>query len=139
LAQFAWTLDFLSKLIFNKHIFKVTAYVFENPFGIYVLIPILIHMFGTNLALLLTYKEKINSKVILYSLVYIIILYGVSLSYPPPDRNVNCVYEICGLTQYTFANYTFFWPALIFFLIVIPTHGIQYMLYSFSRKSKKFK
>ncbi|MDA3855907.1 MAG: hypothetical protein PF569_06600 [Candidatus Woesearchaeota archaeon] len=137
IAQFLWTLDFLSKLIFNVYIFKVTRYVFEDIHGIYVLIPILIHVLSTNMAFYFTYKKKPTLKILFYSLVYLIFLYAMTLTYTDPARNINCVYEICGTTQLTFASYTYFWPIIVFFGIVIPSHGIQYLFYLYSRRKRK--
>lgn len=137
IAQFLWTLDFLSKSIFNVYIFQVTRYVFEDIPGIYVLIPILIHVLSTNMALYFTYKKKPSLKILFYSLVYLIILYAMSLSFTDSVDNVNCVYEICGATQLIFSSYTYFWPVIVFFGIVLPTQGIQYLLYLQSRKRRK--
>ncbi|MCA9460218.1 MAG: hypothetical protein KC550_06745, partial [Nanoarchaeota archaeon] len=71
LGQFAWTLDFLSKLLFDTYIFKVTQYVFESQNGLWVLLPIGIHMFSTNLALFFTYKRKPDIYTAFYSSIYI--------------------------------------------------------------------
>lgn len=135
-AQFLWTLDFLSKLFFNVYIFKVTRYVFEDLNGIGVLIPIMIHVVSTNLALYFTYKKRPNMKMLFYSLIYIIFLYGATLTYTLQERNVNCVYLICGATNLTFSSYTYFWPVILFFVIALPTQGIQYLIYKFHKNGK---
>ena len=129
LAQFFWTVDFIGKFFFDFYIFNVTNYVFEDINGVYVLIPILVHVLGTNLALFLVHHRKPKLKILIYSLVYVILLYGASLSYTDPERNINCVQYICGAQDYTFNGYTYFWPVLIFFFVVLPTHGIQCLLY----------
>jgi hypothetical protein len=134
LFQFAWTLDFLSKLIFNVYIFWVTDYLFNEPHGLYMLVPILVHILGANLALFMTYKEKPNLRALFYSLIYLVIIYWVSLAYTIPERNVNCVHLLCGIPQYTFPYYTNLWLLTALVLIVLPTHGIQYLLYRISQK-----
>jgi hypothetical protein len=136
IAQFLWSLDFFFKLFFNFYIFKVTRYVFEDSHGIIVLVPILIHVISTNLALYFTYKKRPNLKVLFYSLIYIMFLYATTLSYTLEERNVNCVYLLCGATNLTFSSYTYFWPVLLFFVVVFPTHGIQYLIYKHSIRKK---
>jgi uncharacterized integral membrane protein len=139
IAQFLWTLDFLSRLLTGNYIFKVTQYIFEEQLGAYILIPIGIHMLSINLALFLSYKRKPKLKTLLYSLVYIILLFAITLTYTLPERNVNCIQEICGIPQYTFPSYTFFWPAIVFFVIVLPTHGLQYLIYKLHKKKSIIK
>jgi hypothetical protein len=137
LGQFVWTLDFLGKIFFNYHIFNMTNYVFENPNGLWVLIPIGIHIFGTNVALFFTYKKKPNIYSAFYSLIYILFLYFGTLTYTLPERNVNWVFKIGGTINYANPIYTNAWPIIVFFLIAIPTQGIQYLLYKHYIKRKK--
>ena len=134
LGQFAWTLDFLGKIFFDFHIFNMTTYVFENPNGLWVLVPIGIHIFSTNLALFFTYKKKPNLLVAFYSLLYIIFLYASTITYTLVERNVNWVFQIGSTVGYAHPLYTNFWPLIVFFLIAMPTHGIQYLLYRWSKK-----
>lgn len=136
LAQFAWTIDFLGFLIFKLYIFKVTDYIFETPNGLWVLVPIGIHVFATNLALISTYKKKPNLITLFYSLIYIIFLFAGTLTYTLDTNNVNCVIQLCGATNLTFNGYTNFWPIIVFFFIAVPTQGIQYLMYKL-HKSKK--
>ncbi len=136
IIQFLWTIDFIFKLFFNLYIFDVTRYVFEDISGIAVLVPILIHIVSTNLALYFTYKKRPNMKGLFFSLIYIIFLYASTLLYTLEQENVNCVYLLCGANSLTFSSYTYFWPILLFFVIVVPTHGIQYLIYRHSRKNR---
>jgi len=134
IAQFLWTIDFAAKLLFNTYVFNVTRYVFEDIHGLYVLIPILIHVASTNLALLHTYKIKPRKKVLFYSFLYLLFLHGATVTYAAQDANVNCVWQICGLPQYTWEGYAAFWPAIIFLVVVIPTFAFQQALYNLHRK-----
>jgi hypothetical protein len=131
LGQFVWSLDFLGKIFFDVHVFKMTAYVFEADNGLWVLLPIAIHMFATNIAFFFTRKKKPNVYTLFYSLIYILFLYAATLTYTLIERNVNCVQLLCGVTDLTFNGYTYFWPLLVFFLIAIPTQGIQYLVYKY--------
>ena len=128
LFQFFWTVDFFSKLFFDSFIFGATSYVFEREFGILMLIPILSHLFVTSLSFILTYKYKPRLKSIFYSMIYAIVLYGFSLKFTLINSNVNCVHEICSLS-YAPLGYIYLWPVLILFLIIVPTHVIQYLVW----------
>lgn len=139
LGQFAWTLDFLGKLLFNVHIFNMTGYVFTSEKGFWVLLPIIIHIFATNIALYFSRKKKPTIKTLFYSMLYLMFLFGATLTYTDPQRNVNCIYALCGAVDLTFNNYTNFWLVLVFFLVVLPTQGIQYLLYRYSTKKNKKK
>ncbi len=136
LGQFVWTIDFLSRIFLGYNLFNMTNYVFDNPNGLWVLLPIGIHIFSTNLALYFTYKKKPNIYSAFYSLLYITFLYAGTITYTLTSRNVNCIFEICGFQELTFSNYSNFWPILTFFLVAIPTQGIQYFLYKLSRRPK---
>ncbi|MFW5704942.1 MAG: hypothetical protein ACOCXG_03780 [Nanoarchaeota archaeon] len=136
LGQIFWTLDFVFKLFFDFYLFGITDYIFEDPNGVLVLIPILVHVAATNIALFFTYKKKPTMHVFLLSVIYVIFLYGVSLTYTLEGKNVNCVYENCiGFLNFSF--YTYFWPVLVTFLVVLPTHLLQILIYrKYSRKKK---
>lgn len=134
LAQFLWTFDFLSRLLFGFHIFGFTTYVFESGEGFFILIPILIHIFATNIALYFTFKSKNPPIILFYSLIYLLFLYGTSLAFSDPNLNLNCVHQICGAVDKTPDWYTAFWPLITFFLVVIPTYLLQIVLYRLYRK-----
>jgi len=137
LVQFVWVIDLVFKLFFDVHALRVIGYMFENELGFFVLVPLAIHMLSTNIAFLSTYKRKPNAKVLIYSAMYVMIIFALTITYTPIDRNVNCVHEICGLRQYTFPSYTYFWPILVFSLMVLPTHGIQYLIYKYSKRKRR--
>jgi hypothetical protein len=134
LGQFAWTLDFLGKIFFDIHIFKMTAYVFEGERGLWVLLPLGIHILSTNLALYITRKRRPEMLTLLYSSIYMLFLYGGTLTYTLVERNVNCVHLLCGATDATFSHYTILWPILVFCIVILPTQGIQYLVYKYSTR-----
>lgn len=139
IGQFAWTLDFIGKLFFDFHIFKMTNYVFENPNGLWILVPIGIHIFSTNLALYFTRDKKPNIYTAFYSLIYILFLYAGTLTYTLAEKNVNWIFEIGGELNFSHPAYTPFWPILVFFILAIPTQGIQHLIYKWTKKTKQQK
>ena len=135
LAQFFWTMDFFSKLVFDIYIFKFTDYVFEAMTGAIVAIPILIHIFSTNIAFYFTYEHKTKSKVLLYSFIYLAILYLVTILFTPNSSNINCVSHICGFKEYTFIGYNYLWVFIVFLVVIVPTHLIQWWAYILNKKT----
>lgn len=136
IGQFVWILDLLSKLVFDIYLFNLTQYVFETPDVSWVTITIISHVLATNIALYFTYKSEPKRIILLYSFIYLILLYIITLSFTPIDRNVNCVYEVCGLTGLTFPFYFIFWPIAAFIVMVLPVYGLQNLLYNFSKRKK---
>ncbi len=128
LFQFFWTIDFFSKILFNKYIFGTTEYLFAEPYGWMVIIPILSHIVMMNLVLITTIKIKPQFTNLFYSTIYILFLFAFTVNFTPVDVNINCVHKVCNL-GYTFQGYTYFWPLFTFFLIILPTHIIQNLLY----------
>jgi hypothetical protein len=108
--------------------------MFTSELGFFVLVPLIIHSFSVNIAFLHTYKIKPKIEVLIYSAIYVMTIYALSLAYAPMERNVNCTHEICGLNEYTFKGYIFFWPILVFMVIILPTQGIQWLAYKWHRK-----
>ncbi|MFW6285681.1 MAG: hypothetical protein ACOC16_00760 [Nanoarchaeota archaeon] len=129
LGQFIWTIDFLGIFLFNYSIFNMTAYVFENQNGLWVLLPIGIHIFATNIALLFTYDKKPNKYTLFYSLIYILFLYTLTLIFTNPQSNINWIFNIGGTINYTHSLYTNSWPLIVFFVLALPTQLIQYLIY----------
>ncbi len=135
IAQFAWTLDLLFKLMFDTYLFGVCSYVFEESTGFWILIPIGIHVFATNFALILTANVKPGKMTLFYSSVYLLVLYGASLIYTMPSENVNCVHYLCGFPELKTDWYNYLWTVITFCFIVLPTQGIQYLVYLWCRRT----
>lgn len=129
LIQFLWFLDFLFALLFDFYIIGMTNYVFEDLVGFTILIPILLHIFSTNVALIFTFKEKTNYVVLFYSFFYLSFLFFLTFLFTSPENNINCIYEICEFESLTFPFYTYLWVPVMFFLIILPTFYFQKLLY----------
>ncbi|MBU0957509.1 MAG: hypothetical protein KKF56_01725 [Nanoarchaeota archaeon] len=134
LIQFVWAIDFLSYGISGFTVLGVTQYVFNGGMGIYTLVPIIVHLFSTNIALISTYEVKPKKITLLYSAVYILLLFSLTLTYAPPEKNINCIYFICTLEKFSIPGYFYLWPILIFLILALPTQGIQYLIYKHSKR-----
>lgn len=136
LFQFAWVIDFLSTIYLKVSPLGVTQYIFEGKMGWFVLVPILAHIFSTNLAFFLTYNHKPNSKILFYSIFYGFVLLISTTLFTSPQENVNFINSALGVSQQSFAGYPYLWLFVLFFGIILPTHGIQYLVYWFHKTKK---
>jgi len=128
LAQLAWTLDFSSKLIFNTYIFHVTTYIFEQPNTLQITISILIHFTTLIPAFLLTRKYKTKPKTIYYSLLYITMLYALTLLFTTPSNDINCVFNACSLSPAIANQLPQLYLPIAMILLILPTHLLQKLL-----------
>ena len=124
-GQLVWSIDFLSKIIFGVHFFNVTNYVFVQPYTFSTALTVLIHMFATTIALYHTRKFKPTRKTLIYSIVYLVVLYILTLTLTTPENNINWVFEIGGTIQYEHIIYTILYPLIAFIGVISPTHYLQ--------------
>lgn len=140
LIQFVWLIDFLIALLFSYYTLGITRYVFEDLSGLTIFIPILIHIFSTNVSLIFTFKEKTKDIVLIYSFIYLVLLYIFTLFFTSVENNINCIYEICSLEFLTPPFYTFFWIPIMFILIILPSYYLQkYLFYLYLRYKNNIK
>lgn len=108
-----------------------------SPFNnfLYLSATILFHL-STTFALFLTYKIKPNLRTINYSIAVIIVTYVSSLIFTPYDLNINRIILQWTFIPFTIPYYIVLWPFLAFIFLVLPTQGIQYLLYKWSIRNK---
>lgn len=97
----------------------------------------LIHL-TTVTALLLTLRHRPNKKTLLYSIALMFIIYLVTLTFTPANGYINFVYstgKLFNSFNFTIPNIVWFWPIITFLFIILPTQGIQYILYKFFKKN----
>lgn len=134
LGQFLWLIDFLAKTIFDVYLFGITDYIFTGEIGLLNLIPILAHILSTFLALLFTFREKTKKNVLFISVIYLFALFILTLIFTSSVNNINCIYQVCVYNNLTFAFYTYFWPLIVFLVVIFPTYLIQRALsYKFAK------
>ena len=107
-----------------------------NSFSI--LSTILVHL-ATFMALIFTIRIKPNRKTLIYSIVFMFGVYLVTLIFTSPQEYTNFVYSSGNLLNsfnFTIPHMVLLWPTLAFFLVILPTQGIQYILYRIFRKKK---
>jgi hypothetical protein len=102
----------------------------------HIAISFIIHMFSTNIALMMTYRIKPAKKSLVYSAACLIVMLVTTLAFTPPATNVNFVFYNTYLSSigFTAPYYTYSWGILVFGLVVMPTHFFQQIVY---RKTSK--
>lgn len=95
----------------------------------YITIAFILHLFSLNVALVLAYRIKPKPQALIYSLVFLAIIFSLSLAFTPSGMNINYVYNssFLGFTPF---YYTPLWFIFAFFMVVLPTYLIQKWMYN---------
>jgi hypothetical protein len=104
----------------------------------YITISFLVHLLSVNVALILTYKIKPKKESLLYSLLFLAIIFVLGLIFTPVDQNINYIYN-ADFLKVTIPYYTYFCIVLSFIFVILPTYAIQYFLYKISLRFIKIK
>ena len=97
---------------------------------LYILITILIHL-SSILAIYATIEIKTTKKSLIYSLVFTIIIYIVTLLFTPPNDYINYVYNLGPpIFEYLYSLYrVFHWIPMILIVFILPGYLIQKLIY----------
>jgi len=91
-------------------------------FSFSVLSTIFIHL-TTIFALMITIKTKPTKKTVFYSIIFMFLVYLVTLIFTPSSEGINFVYSTGDLLKsYNFLipNIIFLWPFLTFLFLILP-------------------
>ncbi len=125
--------------IFYKLVFDISvlgAFTDSLPMEtFYLSTGVLVHL-STSVALYLVHAEKPSKKTLYYSLSLLAIIYIGTLAFTPSDGYVNYVYSLGNLLPVTIPYYTYLWIPLAFVVVVLPTHGLQYLFYRLHKNKK---
>ncbi|MFW6230606.1 MAG: hypothetical protein ACOC32_01130 [Nanoarchaeota archaeon] len=124
IPQAIWSIDFIIRLLFGIFPFGVTAYMFEHVHGWSFIGSVLAHVFSSILAFGLVYRYRQSRRTLIYSAVYLLILFSASLLFSASAENINMV-RYLELGDIDFPGYTALWPILAFVLVVLPTFWLQ--------------
>jgi hypothetical protein len=129
LIQGVWLIDFLGHLVFGLYIFGVTKYIFAVPLSPASIISIVEHSLTMLIAIAVTYKIRPRAISLIYSFLYILLLYIITLLFTPPVANVNCVFQACVFkTALALPQFTALWPVFVMILAIVG-YLIQMWLY----------
>jgi hypothetical protein len=133
--QTGYALALIYKLTFGTSPFGITIDIL-GPFQ--TITTLILHL-STITILLTTYKIKPKKTSLLYSLIFLILIYSIILIFTTPGIttpvNYNYVYYSKILTPHI-PNYTKLWIPLAFLLIVLPTHFLQLLIYNSTKKKQ---
>jgi hypothetical protein len=136
--QTVFLFNFIYVIIYGGYPIGINEVVMRfTPF--FAISTIFTHL-ATILALILTFKIKPSKKILLYSVGFIFFIYFITLIFVSPDKEINFVYSAKSLLSplnLTIPNLTLLWPILIFLLVVLPSHGVQYLVYNLYKKFRK--
>lgn len=136
IPQVFWSMDFLSKLLFNKYIFGFTSYMFSPDYNPLLYYLSLDHLIITPIALIgLWYLGK---PVWAWegSLLHGVLLMIPSYIFANGD-NLNCMWKSCVPFIPTTTLYPILWPLIFVFLVILPTNWL--LIKGYARLRKKYK
>jgi len=121
-AELGWSLDFLSKLLFNFHIFGSTAYMFNPTYPAPLYWEGMQHLIILPLsltALFMIKKSEPNAwkLALTHGLIIVIISFLISSSF-----NLNCIHKSCISWIPTFSFYSLLFPLIYFAFCVLPVN-----------------
>lgn len=96
----------------------------------YITISYLLHLLPLNLALFFTYDIPPKIISLVYSFVIMLILFFLTIFFTKSKDNINYVDNIDFL-GFSIPYYKFLCIPIFFIFIILPTYGIQYLLYFF--------
>ncbi len=135
IPQFLWSIDFFSKLFFNKFIFGFTAYMFEGHWAFKLLS--YQHLFVFILALIaLILLGNADKRAWIGSLIHGIFLFIAGLLIPA-YYNINCVHKNC--LNFQAEPYFLVWWALFIVMVLITNFILVKITKLFKDKKKKKK
>jgi hypothetical protein len=138
IPQVIFLINFFYIFFLGKDLFNLFPNFFELN-SLYLLNTFVLHL-TTFIALLFTFKIKPQKSTFYYSLVLLVGIYLMSLIFTSPTDNINYVNSGVDLLKFSIPHYTLLWPFLVFLLLILPTQGIQYMIYQlWKRKGIKKK
>ena len=138
IPQVIFLIDFFYILLFGQDLFNLIPNFSELDF-LYLLITMLLHL-PTLIALYFTFKIKPQKSTLYYSGIFLAGIYLLTLIFTSSTGDINYVYSVLDFIKLSIPYYTFFWPVLAFLLLVLPTQGIQYVIYQlWKRKELKRK
>ena len=127
--QLFWSIDFLSKLLFNRFIFGFTDYMFSPYYDKALYILSWNHIFIMPIALVVLYFLNTPRKDAWKgSLLHSILLIPLSYMFAP-DLNLNCMHKSCLFFIPTFTFYKIIWPLIMLIIVIIPTNYLLHWIY----------
>lgn len=125
-----WDIDFIYYLILGKPLLGITDYFFiESSLNLSKIIS-LQHLFSIPLAVYALKKIGIKKGEDAWKMSFaqIILIFLVILFITPPEQNINCVFAMCGDTNFSGFFYRITWFVTFFAFILLTKFSIGKLL-----------
>lgn len=117
-----WTLDFLSKILFNKYLFGVTQYVFEQGLNL-LTISTLQHLLIVPLGIIALWFLGVSNDAWKYSFIHASLLW-IAGFLTGKEYNINCVFKNCIAYFENLEHYRIAWPVIVLIMIVLSNFAL---------------
>jgi len=135
-GQIGYVFIFMFKLLFG---ITLLGFVFNFAGPFYIVVTLIIHL-SSILALIAVYRVKPTKHSLLYSLLFLVIMYLAILTFTVPSTkigyNFNYIYYSQTVSPHVL-YYTQLWIPLAFVITVIPTYLFQILIYYLYKNKAK--
>lgn len=121
-VQVLWLFDFIGHLL-GINILNAADYMFIGNFGYVKVVTLLVHIIIPISVLHWIGGIKPRVFSLVYSALYICLLFIITLNFSPPEKNINCVFGPC-VSFIPSWHYTFFWPLNTWILAGVTFFGL---------------
>lgn len=118
-----WSLHFLTRVLFNKYLFGVSHYVFDEGINL-ITITALQHLLVVPFGLLAFWWLGASSKAWEGSLVHLALLW-ISGFLAGQEYNINCAFRCVWVSFRSLGTYTLVWFLMVFIMIVLSSLILQ--------------
>ncbi len=118
-----WTLDFLSKILFDKYLFGVTKYVFEQGLN-FLTLSALQHLLIVPLGIIALWFLGVSDKAWKYSFIHASLLWPAGFL-AGQEYNLNCIFRYCIVYFENLENYMIAWPVIVLIMIILSNFVLR--------------
>jgi hypothetical protein len=126
IAQNLFVIDILFNFILGHSLFGFSTKLFESG-HLQIFFSFLIHIFPLNLAFIHTYKIKNKFSSLVYSFIFLSLIYIMTLYLSNPLQDINYVFNPGANLNIPY--YSELWIPIVFIVVVIPTYFLQLFVY----------
>lgn len=134
IPQLIFLFGFFYKLVFDISLLGDVTNSLST--GLFYTLSTTISHLSTLLALILVIKTKPSKKSLLYSFIFLMLIYAITILFTSPQEYINYVYSSGNLVSFRIPYLTLIWIPLAFVFLVIPTYFLQHLLYWLAKNKK---
>jgi len=135
-GELGWSLDFLSKLLFDFYLFGSTEYLFSPSYPTTLYWASMEHLIILPVGIVALFLLKKAENAWKLSLAHGLVVLFISFLFGS-QYNLNCIYNSCISWLPTFNFYSIIWPIIYFIVFVLPANFILVKLIGTKRKKTR--